>query len=253
MVTKFITEIPVIRAQCRPSVDAMFVLMDGRTGHPIALIDGEALTLRRTGAASALASSYLSREDASHLVIVGTGALAPFMAAAHCVVRDIRRISVWGRTSGHVQRTVAAIDAQGLPAQPAASLERALADADIVSCATTAREPLLRGSAVRDGTHVDLVGAFTPDMRESDDALVARAALFVDTYAGALKEGGDLVQPMARGVIARESIQAELAELVAGTHPGRRARDEVTLFKSVGTGVEDLCAARLVAHRLRDA
>lgn len=249
---KIVTVFPGNRAQGLPSVAALYVLMDGRTGHPIALIDGEALTLRRTGAASALASSYLSREDASHLVIVGTGALAPFMAAAHCAVRDIRRISVWGRTPGHVERTVAALAAKGLPAQPATSLERALADADIVSCATTAREPLVRGRDVRAGTHVDLVGAFTPDMRESDDALVARAALFVDTYAGALKEGGDLVQPMSRGIIARESIRAELAELVTGARPGRRTRDEVTLFKSVGTGVEDLCAARLVAHRLRD-
>lgn len=250
---KIVTVFPGNRAQGLPSVAALYVLMDGTTGHPIALIDGEALTLRRTGAASALASSYLSREDASHLVIVGTGALAPFMAAAHSAVRDIRRISVWGRNPAHIDRTVAALASQGLPARPATDLARALADADIVSCATTAREPLVRGSEIRDGTHVDLAGAFTTEMRESDDALVARATLFVDTFAGALKEGGDLVQPMLRGVITRESIRAELADLVTGAHPGRRTRDEVTLFKSVGSGVEDLCAARLVAHRLRDA
>jgi len=247
---KIVTVFPGNRARSLPSVAALYVLMDGTTGHPIALIDGEALTLRRTGAASALASSYLSREDASHLVLVGTGALAPFMAEAHSAVRSIERISVWGRTPAHVERTVAALVSKGMPAEPATSLRAALDDADIVSCATTAREPLVRGSDVRNGTHVDLVGAFTPDMRESDDALVSRATLFVDTFAGALKEGGDLVQPMSRGVIARESIRAELADLVSGAHPGRRTRDEITLFKSVGTGVEDLCAARLVAHRL---
>jgi len=247
---KIVTVFPGNRARGVPSVAALYVLMDGVTGHPVALIDGEPLTLRRTGAASALASSMLSREDAAHLVIVGTGALAPYMAEAHCAVRGIERISVWGRTPAHVERTVDTLVAQGLPARATASLQRALADADIVSCATTAREPLVFSADVRDGTHVDLVGAFTPDMRESDDALVARASLFVDTFAGALKEGGDLVQPMSRGVIARESIRAELAELVTGAHPGRRTRDEVTLFKSVGTGVEDLCAARLVAQRL---
>jgi alanine dehydrogenase len=247
---KIVTVFPGNPARGVPSVAALYVLMDGVTGHPVALVDGEALTLRRTGAASALASSMLSRKDASHLVLVGTGALAPYMAEAHCAVRPIERISVWGRTPAHVQRTVDTLIAQGLPARAASSLQGALADADIVTCATTAREPLVRGADVRDGTHVDLVGAFTPEMRESDDALVARASLFVDTFAGALKEGGDLVQPMSRGVIARESIRAELADLVTGAHPGRRTRDEVTLFKSVGTGVEDLCAARLVAQRL---
>ncbi len=130
-----------------------------------------------------------------------------------------------------------------------AALDRALAEADIVTCATTAREPLVRGAQVRAGTHVDLVGAFTRDMRESDDDLVARAEVFVDTYAGALKEAGDLVQPIESGAIAREHVRAELAELCAGTRRGRAGRDAVTLFKSVGTALEDLCAARLVAAR----
>ena len=250
---KLVTVFPGNRARGLSSVAALYVLMDGTTGHPIALVDGEALTLRRTGAASALASSYLSREDASHLVLVGTGALAPFMAAAHCAVRPIRRISVWGRNADHAQRTVATLRSSNLPAQQADDLATALADADIVSCATTSRQPVVQGRDVRQGTHVDLVGAFTPEMRESDDALVARATLFVDTFAGALKEGGDLVQPMSRGVITRESVRAELADLVTGAHPGRRTRDEVTLFKSVGTAVEDLCAARLVANRLCDS
>ena len=246
---KLVTVFPRNRARGVASVAALYVLMDGSTGHPIALVDGEALTLRRTGAASALASTYLSREDARHLVLIGTGQLAPYMAGAHCAVRAIERISVWGRSMAHAERTAAALVAQGLPARATGDLPQALADADIVSCATTAREPLLRSSMVRDGTHVDLVGAFTPEMRESDDALVARASLFVDTFGGALKEAGDLVQPMSRGVIQRESIRAELADLVTGRHAGRATRAEVTLFKSVGTAIEDLCAARLVARR----
>jgi ornithine cyclodeaminase len=164
-------------------------------------------------------------------------------------VRGIERVTVWGRSQAHAERTAAALVAAGLHAEATSSLRSALARADIVSCATTSREPLLRGADVRPGTHVDLVGAFTPDMRESDDALVAKSSVFVDTFAGALKEAGDLVQPMTAGSIARGHVQAELADLVHRRHPGRRDASEITLFKSVGTALEDLCAARLVVER----
>ena len=246
---KIVTVFPRNHERGVPSVGALYVLLDGATGHPVALLDGEALTLRRTAAASALASTYLSRPDARTLVVVGTGALAPFMAEAHCAVRDIDRVLVWGRHADRAGHAAAALAERGLPASAVASLDRALAEADIVSCATTAREPVIRGAKVRAGTHVDLVGAFTRDMRESDDDLIARAEVFVDTYAGALKEAGDLVQPIDDGAFSREQVRAELAELCAGTHAGRTSRDAVTLFKSVGTALEDLCAARLVARR----
>ena len=248
---KIVTVFPGNRERGLPSVGALYVLMDGTTGHAVALIDGEALTLRRTAAASALAATYLARPDARTLLVVGTGALAPFMAEAHGALRRLDRVLVWGRHADRAGRTAAALVARGMPAMAVADLDRALAEADIVSCATTAREPILRGARVRPGTHVDLVGAFTRDMRESDDDLVARAEVFVDTYAGALKEAGDLVQPIEQGAIAREHVRAELAELAAGTHPGRSGRDAITLFKSVGTALEDLCAARLVAARHR--
>jgi ornithine cyclodeaminase len=244
---KIVTVFPRNRERGLASVAAMYVLMDGATGHPLALIDGEALTLRRTGAASALASTYLSRPDSRVLLVVGTGHLAPTMALSHCAVRSIDRVDVWGRDYARAQATVEQLREQGLAARAVADLDAAFADADIVTCATTSAEPIVRGTSVRPGTHVDLVGAFTPAMRESDDELVRRASVFVDTYAGALKEAGDLVQPIAAGVIAREQVRAELADLCAGRHPGRARDDEVTLFKSVGTALEDLCAARLVA------
>ena len=247
---KIVTVFPRNNDRGIPSVGALYVLLDGTTGHPVALIDGEALTLRRTAASSALASTFLSRPDAKTLVVVGTGHLAPYMAHAHRVVRDLDRVLVWGRHPERAERLAAELAAQGVPATAVARLDRALAEADIVTCATTAREPIVHGAQVRAGTHVDLVGAFTREMRESDDDLVARAEVFVDTYAGALKEAGDLVQPIDDGAIAREHVRAELAELCAGTHPGRTSRDAVTLFKSVGTALEDLCAARLVARRL---
>ncbi|HEX4883810.1 MAG TPA: ornithine cyclodeaminase family protein, partial [Casimicrobiaceae bacterium] len=231
------------------SVAALYVLMDGTSGHPLALIDGETLTLRRTGAASALASTFLSRRDATRLVVVGTGALAPTMAAAHCAVRAIAHVDVWGRTPGRAHELAARLRDEGLPAQATVDLDAALAQADIVTCATTATAPILRGDRIRPGTHVDLVGGFTPAMREADDALVRRASVFVDTFAGALKEAGDLVQPLEAGAIGRDHVLAELADLCAGRHPGRTRDDEVTLFKSVGTALEDLCAARLVLER----
>lgn len=246
---KIVTVYPRNRERGLASVAALYVLLDGATGHPLALIDGEALTLRRTAAASALASSYLSRSDASRLLVVGTGALAPYMAAAHCAVRPIDNVMVWGRSHARAVDMAAALGATGLRAEAVHDLGAALAHADVVSCATTSREPLIAGRQVNPGLHVDLVGAFTPHMRESDDELVRRATIFVDTFGGALKEAGDLVQPMNRSVIGREDIVAELADLVKGAHPGRRTAGEVTLFKSVGTALEDLCAAQLVARR----
>ena len=246
---KLVTVFPRNPERGLASVSALYVLLDGATGHPRALIDGESLTLRRTAAASALASTFLSRPDSDCLLVVGTGALAPYLASAHCAVRRLRRVLVWGRSPERAGAAAGALKDEGIPARSIADLAAGLAEADIVTCATTAREPLVRGAHVRAGTHVDLVGAFTREMRESDDELVVKAAVFVDTFAGALKEAGDLVQPLARGVIERDHVLAELADLVAGRHAGRRNHAEVTLFKSVGTALEDLCAARLVFDR----
>ena len=249
MGVKLVTVFPQNPARGLASVSALYVLLDGATGHPLALIDGEALTLRRTAAASALASSLLSRTVSKSLLVVGTGALAPFMAAAHCSVRAIERVMIWGRSSERAAALAARLAVEGLPAEPVSTIAEGLAAADIVTCATTSREPLVRGAQLRAGTHVDLVGAFTREMRESDDALVLRAEIFVDTFAGALVEAGDLVQPLTDGVIAREKIRAELADLLSGRDPGRGSEEQVTLFKAVGTALEDLCAARLVFDR----
>jgi ornithine cyclodeaminase len=246
---KIVTVFPRNPARGMASVSALYLLMDAATGHPLALIDGEALTLRRTAAASALASLYLSRPESRTLLMVGPGRLAPHMVAAHCAVRPIARVLVWGRDRARVEAVASALRAEGFPAEPCADLDAGLAAADIVTCATTAREPVVRGALVRPGTHVDLVGAFTPEMRESDDELIARAAVFVDTFAGAFREAGDLMHAIDSGAIARAEVRAELADLCTGSHAGRGSPDEVTLFKSVGTALEDLCAARLVFER----
>lgn len=225
------------------AVSSVYVLFSGETGQPLATIDGEALTNRRTAAASALASTYLSRPDASRLLMVGTGGLARHLAEAHSAVRPIAHVAVWGRSGEKAAAMAADLRARGLAAEPVADLGAAVAAADIVSCATTSTEPLVHGADLRPGTHVDLVGAFTPAMRESDDAAVMGASVFVDTYAGALAEAGDLLQVAGW---SKETVRAELHELCAGREAGRRSVEEITLFKSVGTALEDLAAARLL-------
>ena len=243
---KIVTAFPGNAALGVATVAATYVLLDGNTGHPRALIDGEALTLRRTAAASALASSFLSRPDSRTLVVVGTGKLAPYMAAAHAAVRQFDRILVWGRSTDRAGALVKHLLALGFKAAPAPDLQRALSEADVVTCATTAALPVIHGQDVRPGTHVDLVGGFTPAMREADDALIAKASVFVDTYAGALAEGGDVVEPIRSGVLQRSDVRAELAELCRGQRDGRTSATEITLFKSVGNALEDLAAAQLV-------
>jgi ornithine cyclodeaminase/alanine dehydrogenase-like protein (mu-crystallin family) len=229
------------------AVSSLYVLLDARTGQPRALIDGEALTNRRTAAASALASRYLSRPDSRTLLVIGTGHVAAHLPAAHRAVRPIEKVLVWGRNQQRAIALAGSLAGQGFQAAPIVDLPAALAAADIVSCATTAREPLVMGHDLKPGTHLDLVGAFTPQMRESDDEAVCRARVFVDTYAGALAEAGDLLQPIAAGVWRAEDVCGDLHELASGKRPGRRGEAEITLFKSVGAAIEDLVAATLLA------
>lgn len=244
--TKLVTVFPNNAAHGLGAVASLYVLFDGVTGQPQAVMEGDALTNRRTAAASALAASWLARPDSRTLVIVGTGHVAAHLANAHRAVRPIERVLVWGRSAGKAEALAATIASGGVEARAVSDLAAAVGEADIVSCATTSTAPLVKGAEVRRGTHVDLVGAFNPAMRESDDALVQRAEVFVDTRAGALAEAGDLLQPIKAGLWSAEAVRAELRDLARGLHPGRRSDEEVTLFKSVGAALEDLAAARLV-------
>lgn len=228
-----------------PAVNAAYVLMSGRTGEILATIDGGELTARRTAAASALAAIYLAKNDASTLVIAGTGRLCANLAEAYLAIRPIRRVIVWGRNYGHAEKAASAIAALGVEAVAAPSLEEAVSRADIVSCATLSSEPLVKGAWLKPGAHVDLVGAFTPEMRESDDEAVRRASVFVDTRAGATKEAGDIVQAVRSGALKEQDIRADLFDLARGAHKGRARADEITLFKSVGAALEDLAGAVL--------
>jgi ornithine cyclodeaminase len=240
---KLVHVLPGNGARGIPAVQAVYVLSDGATGQPLAMLDGGELTDRRTAAASTLAGRFLARPDSSRLLVIGAGKVAAALAEAWCARFPIRRCAIWARKPEAAAALAARLAAHGLPAEAVASPDPA--GFDIVTCATLSDAPLVRGAEVAPGTHVDLVGAFRPTMRESDGALLARATLVVDTRAGGLAEAGDVVQAIAEGAIAESHVAAELAELCRGTHPGRRRAEEVTVFKSVGWAGEDLAAAVL--------
>jgi ornithine cyclodeaminase len=247
---KIVTVSPDNNAIGKPAVMGLYLLLNGVTGEPEALIDGQRLTQWRTACASALAASYLAREDASRLLVVGAGALSPFLAKAHAAVRPIDTIRIWNRTPANAEKVAAALRAEGFSAEAASDLDTELGRADIVSSATISTDPLIKGALLKSGAHVDLVGGFTPEMREADDEAIRRARVFVDTRAGATKEAGDIVQPLASGVLKAEAIAAELSELARGEKRGRESAGEITLFKSVGAALEDLAAGIAVYRAL---
>lgn len=225
-----------------PAISGLYILCEGKHGTPLACMDGSALTSRRTAAASALAARELARQDAESLLVVGTGKLAPMLIEAHAAVRPIRKVRVWGRNPD--KATALADQFRGrFDCQAVTDLETAVPEADIISCATLSTEPLVRGEWLRPGTHLDLVGAFRPSMRETDSHCLARSEVFVDTYAGAMGEAGDILQAIDEGAFSKSDLRAELAELLRGEKPGRTDDEAITLFKSVGASLEDLAAA----------
>ena len=241
---KTVTYFPSNAGTAVPTVNAAYLLFDGRAGQLSAVLDGDELTDRRTAAISALAADRLARADAGRLLVVGTGRLSPNLARAHAAVRALDSIEVWGRRPESAEAVAEQLRAEGLPARATTDLDASIRRADIVSCVTGATSPLVHGELLLPGTHLDLVGSFRPDMRESDDVAAARATIFVDTVAGA-SLSGDLAQPLAGGVITEASIVADLRALVSGHHPGRTSSDEITLFKSAGFAAADLATARL--------
>lgn len=247
---KIVTIFPDNAAAGQPSLHGRYLLMSGATGTPLALMDAQALTAWRTAAASALAASYLARAEAEHLVMIGAGALAPHLVRAHMAVRPIKRVTLWNRTHGRAVALAFGLTVTGVEATIADDLETAVRDADIVCCATLATEPIVRGAWLRPGTHVDLVGGFTPKMREADNDAVKRARVYVDTRAGATREAGDIAIPLRRGILTKKGIRGDLFELCRGKAKGRTADKQITLFKSVGSAIEDLAAAMLVWRNL---
>ncbi len=232
-----------------PTVMGAYLLLDGKTGSPRALIDGPTLTVKRTAAASALASRYLSRPDCERLLMVGTGNLAPYLITAHAAVRPVCNVLIWGRHPEKAERLAKRLNRRDFRVDYTTDLEAAAKGADIICCATLSPDPLIRGAWLQPGQHLDLVGAFRPDMRESDNEVIRRSRIFVDTREGALSDGGDLVQPIDAGVLDPADIAGDFFDMTRGDRAGRRYYDQITLFKSVGTAIEDLAAAQLTVER----
>lgn len=246
---KVLSVFPDNHLRALPAIFGTYLLSSGKTGEMLAAIEGGELTARRTAATSALAARYLARPDSQELLVVGTGRLSLNLMQAHASVLPLTRFRIWGRRADAAEKAAAEARALGFDAAAATDLEAAVHTADVISCCTLSSEPLVRGAWLKPGAHLDLIGAFKPGMRETDDEAVRRAEIHVDTYEGALHEGGDLVQPLAAGIIGRGDIRSELAELVKGERPGRTGPEAITLFKSVGAALEDLAGAILAYER----
>jgi ornithine cyclodeaminase len=238
-------------AQGLPTIQASYLLMSQKTGETVAMMDGGEITRRRTAAASALAADYLARKDASTMTLVGAGALGPHFVHAHAAVRPIKRVFINSRTQAKAEALAADLARAGFEARVTSDLESAVRQSDIVTCVTTSTAPIVKGQWLKPGTHVDLAGAFKPTMRETDGDVVARASVYVDTHDGALAEAGDLLQARDEGKFDFANVKGDLAALCGGTVKGRDTAEEITLFKSAGTAIEDLATAIMLYQKAR--
>ncbi len=234
--------------QVLPAVQGLYLLFDGTSGAPLTVIDGTALTYWKTAADSALGADILARTDARTMLMVGAGALAPYLIRAYQAIRpELQHVTVWNRSTDKAHAVVNRV--RGTPASVATDLESAVRAADMVCCATSSNLPVVLGEWLRPGTHLDLIGGYRADMRETDDEAVRRARVFVDSRWFTIEHVGDLIQPIASGAISRADIRADLFELCSGQVPGRTDAMQITLFKSGGGAHLDLMAAQYMAHQ----
>ena len=233
-----------------PAIQGIYLLFDGLTGQPKLFLEGKTLTTKRTAAASALASSFLSNKNSRTLLMVGTGALAPNLIEAHCTQRPIEQVWIWGRNPDKAQALALEINNKGIQCSAVDSLEAYIPQADIISCATLSPTPLILGKWLRPGQHIDLVGSYKKDTREADDNVIQKASIFVDTFQGGLKESGDILIPLQSQILKREEVLADLFTLCQRKHPGRTSREQITVFKSVGHALEDLVAANYFHQKI---
>jgi ornithine cyclodeaminase len=231
------------------TIQGIFVLFDGATGAAAAVIDGPAITLRKTAANSALAADYLARKDAKCLLMVGAGRLAPHLIEAHATVRPYDEVMIWNRTAEKARDLAKRLDGGRMRVRAVPDLKQAAGEADVICCATFAEQPLIQGSWLKAGTHLDLVGGYRPDQREADDGAVRRARVFVDARFSTVKIAGDICQPIASGLLREEDI-ADTFQLARGERPARVGDGEITLFKSGGGGHEDLATAQYLLTKL---
>ena len=245
---KAFTYFPDNEAAGFASLYSKILLFDRAHGVPLALVDGTSVTYWRTAAVSALASRHLSRVDSAELLLLGTGKLAPFLVAAHLAVRDLKRVVLWGRDGAKACALQAHLQAShpGVAFVRAEEIAPHAASADIIVSATGSATPLLQGAWIAPGCHVDLLGNHSPDRRECDSALIVNSTVYVDSLDNVLREAGELLIPIGEGVFSAGAIGGELKDLCRAGAASRTGRDQITLFKSVGTALSDLIAAQLV-------
>ena len=247
---KLVTSFPDNTGTDLPTVHAVYALFDGETGVPCLLIDGTAMTPWKTAADSALGARFLARPDAGHLLMVGAGIMAPHLIRAHLTVRPgIRRVTIWNRTAERARQLADSLALKSVEIEVTDDLETAVRTADLISCATASTEPLIRGAWLKPGAHLDLVGSFTPEMREADDEAFRRARVHVDSRWFTLEDCGDLMAPLASGAITREDVLGDLFELARGDCTGRESAEDITLYKNAGGGHLDLMTARHIESR----
>ncbi|MCL7754007.1 ornithine cyclodeaminase family protein [Polaribacter sp. Z022] len=235
-----------------PSIQGTYIYFDAIKGSIKAILEAKSLTVKRTAAASALASSYLSKENASSLLMIGTGALSINLIKAHTSVRPIKKVFIWGRNFDKAKLICESLKNEDFNVIPIKNFEEKISEVDIISCATLSKTPLVLGKNLKKGQHLDLVGAYKKDMREADDETISKASVYIDTYQGGLKESGDIVIPLQNGTLKEEDIKADLFDLCSNKKQGRKSKDEITLFKSVGHALEDLAAANYYYNKFKN-
>ena len=247
MGVKLVSVWPENNAKGESAVSAVYVVISCLDGRPLAVLDGTELTLRRTAAAAALAAKRLARENSETLAVLGTGSLSVPLVQAHTDTMRFKNVLVWGRQFHKTQRVVKQLKELGIEVRAVGDLEETLALSDVVAVATTATEPFLKADWVKPGTHISLVGAFTPQMAEAEPVLMARSQLFADCRASVLEKGGEVFQAIKQGLVLDSDIIADLAELTAQSDRNwRHDGQAITVFKSVGFALLDLIAAEVV-------
>ncbi len=226
-----------------PAIQGIYIYLDALKGSIKALLEAKSLTVKRTAAASALASKFLSRPDSKTMLMIGTGALSPNLIRAHASIRPIEQVYVWGRNFKKAEHVCQLLKEENFTITPVKNIEDKIGQVDLISAATLSKTPLVLGKFLRPGQHVDLVGAYRTDMREANDEAIMKSEVFVDTFEGGLKEGGDIVIPLKSGVLEEKNIKADLFAMAGQKHKGREDDEQITFFKSVGHALEDLTAA----------
>lgn len=232
-----------------PTVNSTYCFINGNTGVTEAMIDGEAVIFRKTSADSALGSSLLSRPDAETFLMIGAGGLAPYTVEAHLAARPgLKRVLLWNRTAANAQALAGKLAARKIAAEAVTDLDAAVAQADIICSATMATSPQLKGRLLKPGCHVDLIGSFTPEMREADDDVLKRARIYVD-HRQTTKRSGEFLGPFERGVIRPDDVRGDLFELVQGKAKGRTSPTDITMMKNGGGSHIDYFVTKYLMDR----